>query len=300
MSTYWGDLLAIATALVWSFAVLFFRWGSERLGVIPLKIFHNIFATVLLFACLPLFSQPWLPDLNTTEWWLVGMSAFLGITVGDTLYVAAIEKIGAGGQALVDCLYAPTIILLAYILFGESFTALGWVGSSLILFAVFIAHKKPNEELGQNLVDDLKKHRLGLAYGVLSQIAMAVCIILIRDILRKDSILAITAYRYVIGTLTLIAFAWPRHSLIGLFGGLSFKQWNVHSLVGMFLGPFLATLLWFASFKYTSAGRAAIYNQLSTIFILILAWLFLKERLTKQKIIALLLAVVGGYLVGIS
>lgn len=301
MSTYLGDLLAIATALVWSLAVIFFRWGSDRIGVLPLKVFHNLFATVLLFGCLPLFSQPWLPSLSLREWSLVAISAVLGITIGDTLYVAAIQRIGAGGQALVDCLYAPTIVVLAFFMFGEYFSVLGWIGSALILIAVFIAHnKKIESKLTSSLATDLKRHRTGLFYGVLSQLAMALCIVLIRDILRSDSIAAITAYRYVIGTACLVAVALPRYSVKYIFSGLSFKEWNRYSIVGSFLGPFLATLLWFASFKYTTAGRAAVYNQLSTIFIIILARLFLKEPLNTYKILALILASIGGYLVGIS
>lgn len=296
MSPYWGDLLAVSTALVWSFAVIFFRWGSDNIGTLPLKIFHNLVATVLFFICIPVFSQPWMPSLTASEWTLVLVSALLGITIGDTLYVAAIRRIGAGGQALLDCLYAPTIILLAFFAFEESFSLWGWVGSSLIIAAVFIAHQAPADSLTR----DLKSHRIGLLYGILSQFAMALCIILIRDILRKDSVLAITAYRYIFGTLSLMILAWPRHSWGRMFSGFQWNQSLKSSLMGTFLGPFLATLLWFASFKYTTAGRAAIYNQLSTIFIILLAWIFLKEPLTRPKLVAVVLAVAGGYLVAIS
>ena len=63
------------------------------------------------------------------------------------------------------------------------------------------------------------------------------------------------------------------------------------------LGPFLATLFWVGGFKYLTAGRAAIYNQLSTVLIIVLAYLFLKERLTIRKAIGTALALLGSILV---
>ena len=56
-------------------------------------------------------------------------------------------------------------------------------------------------------------------------------------------------------------------------------------------------ILWLAGFKYTLAGRAAIYNQLSTVLIVIFARLFLSESLNTRKIIGILLAIFGALLV---
>jgi drug/metabolite transporter (DMT)-like permease len=65
------------------------------------------------------------------------------------------------------------------------------------------------------------------------------------------------------------------------------------------LGPFLATLFWVAGFKHLTAGRAAIFNQLSTVFIVLLAYLVLREKFTMRKIAGILLAVAGSLVVAI-
>jgi len=52
-----------------------------------------------------------------------------------------------------------------------------------------------------------------------------------------------------------------------------------------------------AGYKYTLAGRAAIYNQLSTIFIIIMAAIFLKEAMTRRKWLAVTCALSGALLV---
>ena len=71
-------------------------------------------------------------------------------------------------------------------------------------------------------------------------------------------------------------------------------------VAGAFMGTFLSVIFWLAGFKYTLAGRAAIYNQLSTILITLLAGIFLKERLNYQSWLALALTVAGADLVSIS
>ena len=70
-------------------------------------------------------------------------------------------------------------------------------------------------------------------------------------------------------------------------------------LAGSFLGTFLSVIFWLAGYKYTLAGRAAIYIQLSTIFIIILASIFLKEIMTKKKWAAVTLALLGAFIVSV-
>jgi len=88
-----------------------------------------------------------------------------------------------------------------------------------------------------------------------------------------------------------------RSEVLRVFVTKSMFKYTIPSAV---LGPFLATLLWFVGYKYTLAGKAAIYNQLSTIFTLVLAAVFLKEPLTKRKLLAVVLAFTGALMVALS
>jgi drug/metabolite transporter (DMT)-like permease len=63
------------------------------------------------------------------------------------------------------------------------------------------------------------------------------------------------------------------------------------------LGSFFALLLWLGGMKYTEAGSAAIINQTSTVFILVLASIFLKEPFTARRWAAAGLAIGGILLV---
>jgi drug/metabolite transporter (DMT)-like permease len=62
---------------------------------------------------------------------------------------------------------------------------------------------------------------------------------------------------------------------------------------GTIIGSFLSLIFWIAGMKYTQASIAAILNQTSSIHIIIMATIFLGESLTKRKVIAALLAILG-------
>jgi drug/metabolite transporter (DMT)-like permease len=57
---------------------------------------------------------------------------------------------------------------------------------------------------------------------------------------------------------------------------------------------------WLGGFKYTLASVSAILNQLSTIFLFVLAAIFLKEPLTPRRTIAVAMAVIGALLVTVG
>jgi drug/metabolite transporter (DMT)-like permease len=56
-------------------------------------------------------------------------------------------------------------------------------------------------------------------------------------------------------------------------------------------------MCWLAGFKYARAAIAAPLNQTSTMFVVLLAALFLGEPLTKVKLLAVALAFSGAAII---
>ena len=59
---------------------------------------------------------------------------------------------------------------------------------------------------------------------------------------------------------------------------------------------YLGISFWIIGMGLTQASTASILNQTATIFILICARIFLKEPLTKRRVLAILIAMSGVYL----
>ena len=64
-------------------------------------------------------------------------------------------------------------------------------------------------------------------------------------------------------------------------------------VLAAFVGQFVAMVLWLAGFKFTLASVAATLGETASIFILLLAAIWLKEPLTRRAVAGVLLTFGG-------
>jgi drug/metabolite transporter (DMT)-like permease len=91
--------------------------------------------------------------------------------------------------------------------------------------------------------------------------------------------------------LSLIALAGE----LGKFRALSKKHWGKLLAIGFFGGS-IPFLLFFAGLQLTTAANATFIHKLMFIFVVILATVLLKERLSKKIFIASVLLIAGNFL----
>ena len=118
--------------------------------------------------------------------------------------------------------------------------------------------------------------------------------------MENNSIIYIALIRFSIGLIVTATVLVFRSGIHGLFYTLKEGLGNTTILIAAILGTYLSVIFWLAGFKYTLAGRAAIYNQLSTILIIIMAVLFLKETMNVKKWIGITLSIIGAILVSMN
>lgn len=286
-----GEAQAVLAALFWSVAVILLRISGLSISALPLTFFKSAVASLGFVVMLLALQEPLLPALETEAYLRLVASAVLGISVADTLFVAALNRLGASLQALADCIYAPALALVGFLMFGEGLNGLETVGGLLVVIGV---------ALGMSRVTQVDRGALysGLLLAASAHIVMGVGILMVRDVFREISVLWVSGFRFVVATVVLGLFCAYRGAEANLF--YPFKRrdlwkWMVPMSI---LGPFLATLFWVGGFKYTTPGRAAIYNQMSTVFIIILARIFLKEDLSPRSLVGVGLAACGAIVVG--
>ncbi len=74
------------------------------------------------------------------------------------------------------------------------------------------------------------------------------------------------------------------------------KDWKYMLFIG-FMGYYLSMECTLLSVQYTSASMASLINSLNPVFITLFAAFFLKEALTKKKILCLVLGLAGVFIV---
>jgi len=291
MSFGLGEQLALAAALVWSVAVILIRISGLEIRPLPLTLFKSAVAVLCFALTLPFLDIPFVPELQAQEWWRLVVSSLLGIAVADTMIVAALGKLGASLHAIADCVYAPCMAFVGFVMLGESLTRWEVFGGCLVVAGVGVGMRLTKE------VTEVRALVLGVLLAGGAHLIMAVGILMVRDIYAEHSIVWVSGFRFLVASLILVIYGLLGKDRRGLWEGFRRKdiwKWSVPMSI---LGPYLATMCWASGFVYTKAGRAAVFNQMSTVFVVLLAWLVLKERLTPRKLIGISLAVVGSILV---
>ncbi len=292
MGAYQGEIYAILSGLFWAIAVCFFKRGGQNMPAISLNLFKNIIGVGLFAITLPVVGQSLLIDVPISDYLLLVASGVVGMTLGDTVFFAALKRMGASLWAIVGALYAPSVIFMAYITLGERLSGMDFAGIAMIVFAIVLASTKKSE-----LAAFDKERLMGVGLGVLSLFLMAAGIVMMKPVLDRTPVWWAIQVRLIGATISLVILVVlsPKRRRL-LAGLLPDSNWK-YIVPGSLIGPYLALGFWIAGFKYTLAGKAAILNQLNTVFIFVFAWLFLKEPLTWRKGVGLALAMLGAVLV---
>lgn len=288
-----GEWLALASAVVWAVAVILFRISGFTLHPLALNLGKNLFALIFIILTIVITGGSFWPAVPTKSILLLLLSGLLGIAISDTLFLWTLKLIGASLTAIVDCVYAPFVIGLSYLFLGERLSWLQIAGVVLIVSAVVTITRVDLENNGGKLPK--KKLLLGILLGTLAMALVAVGIIIIKPVLKEMPVVWATGVRLLGGALPLAVLPIIPSKRKLFLPLLRFPTWKVLAPAS-FLGTYLSLIFWIGGMKYALASIAAALNQLSTIFIFILAAVLLREKVSIWKIIAVILAFLGAFL----
>ncbi|MFH1727301.1 MAG: DMT family transporter [Pseudomonadota bacterium] len=289
---YIGEILSLSVALIWAFAIILFKKSGETAHPIALNIFKN---TIGLIFCLPtyfLMLKGSAFDMPFNDFFLLFISGVIGIGIADTLLFKSLNILGASTLAIVDCMYAPFVIILSILFLGETLSILQIIGTITIILAILlITQKAKNGKRPSNNII------LGIVLGILSMLGMAIGVVLTKPLLLNYTTMEVVILRLAGGMFFLfitLPFIKQRTAIIKT---LFQTKGLVYLLSGSFIGTYVAIVIWMAGLKYTQASIASALNQTSNVFLFILGAILLKEAVSRKKVIAILLAVGGIYLV---
>ena len=106
----------------------------------------------------------------------------------------------------------------------------------------------------------------------------------------------IAAIRLTIAFLILTPIAWIHHR--PELRNLTHADLLLGIIAGFFLAVHFAT--WISSLEYTSIANSVVLVSTGPLWVAILSPVFLNERLTRMAIVGLVLAFVGGTIIGLS
>lgn len=286
-----GKLLALLNAVVWAIALIFFKRSGSRVPPLALNLFKNtigIAAIAVTIALGPMFASSvshevphHLLDPNGKAFWILLVSGVIGIALADSIFFYGLNLAGVGLTAIVDCLYTPFMLLFSWMMLSEQIGPVHLIGAALIMAAVFMStgHKPPADRTRGQIL-------LGMSLCASAVGLMAFGIVLAKPTLEGQPILWTSMIRLIAGSaaLLLVVPLVPGWKAVRAAFTPS-HDWRF-TLPGSFFGAYLAMIFWVGGVAYTDASIAAMLNQTSSVFALILAAVVLREPLTPARMAA--------------
>ncbi|RJX16009.1 hypothetical protein CW703_03215 [Candidatus Bathyarchaeota archaeon] len=210
----------------------------------------------------------------------------VGVVVGILTYFYAVKLISASIAVILLYTYPVFALVLAKIFVGERITALKIFAATLVLVGCFLTVK------GYSLTY-LKLTCLGVVFGLISGFSYSIYMVLSKIMLKDVNESAVIFYTLGFGSLVLLLINFFNQSLLV---SLELDVWVLIVLIAIIPTTLAFTFLIFG-LKYLEAGRASIYSTFEIVSAILLAFIFLGERLEIFQGLGAILVVFSIFLI---
>lgn len=279
-----GIAAALGSAFSWALGAILFKRIGEHMSPLAMTLAKAIVSVVFLGVALAFLG---LTPITPRNLGLLVASGLVGIAVGDTLFFAALQHLGP--QTLVVLMMVGQVLtaLLALAFLGERPSAKAWAGIACVIAGVAIV-------LWANLSGERQRSRArGIVLGLLSVVCMSVSYIMAKPALESVSAMQETFVRMAAGAVGMAMFGiatgefgkWLREGRDARLAGRFFVAVCVVTFGGFWL-----SLL---AIKHVAVAIANTLNSMEPVFVLPLAAIFLKEKITVAQIVGTVMALAG-------
>ncbi len=284
-----GEVYSLACALMWASAVVLYKYVGESMSANTLNLVKNVLGLALLLPTALFVEGVTIPNLTNIDWFILAASGYIGIAVADTWYLQALRYLGAGRTAIVASLYSPFVVILSIVFLGEHLAAWQWLGFVMVLAGILVVVYQRHYQTIDRAV--LLK---GVVFAASSVFFTAAGVVAMKPILVNDGFFWLVTLRMmagIAGMLLYLVLKGHLKSTLAVIREGEHRWWSI-GLASVF-GTYFAMLFWLGGFKYADASVASVLNETANIFIVIMAWLFLKEAMSKRKTVGAILTFAG-------
>jgi len=298
-STYFGEFAMLSAAICWSIAVVIFKSASKFLSPLLITALKNSIALFSFIIFFLLFDIPiWYDGFSYEDYIKITISGVLGMGLGDILFIYALSQIGANRIAILNSFEPAVVYCFSIFLLGTILTTQQFIGFIIVTISLLII----SYENDTNDIDPYIKKR-GIIIQLTAILLSSLGIVLIKPVLSKitDSIaiqLWVTAFRLFPGFIVAwLIFSFQKNKL-GYLKPLKKSNVIFKIILGSGLGTFIALSFWIIGYaNIEKPPIASIIGQTSVIFIILLSFIFLKEKISKLRIVSILFALSGVILI---
>lgn len=295
LTDFQGEIAALIAAFLWAICSTIYAILGAKIPPLLLNLLKGLVAIFFIFLTFIITNQI-NPNCNVETGILLGISGIIGIGIGDTAYLKALNYLGARKTLLLETLAPPLSTILAYFLLGESLTFLACIGIFITIIGVVWVITERTKEV---VITNNKIGIEGLKWGLIAAMSQSLGAVISRFALSTTDILPLwsTLFRLIGGTIIVVILLLnKKENQITIIKTI----WSVKTFLIITFTAFGSTYLgiWLqqTSLKFAPAGIAQTLLATSPLFVIPIA-MALGEKVSFRAILGALVALIGiGFL----
>jgi drug/metabolite transporter (DMT)-like permease len=294
MSAHIGELAALGTAVSWTVAALIMEKAVKRVGVMAVNTLKVTFGSVYLAAlAFFLMGSPVPRGLSLSSWGFLGASGLVGFVIGDYFLLHAYDWIGSRLSMLLLALSVPFTALGAFAVFGEAPGPWALAGMALCVGGIVLTVLAGNRSGPAGQGTGSGRYWKGIAYGILSAIAMACATLLTKAGASGVSSVSATQVRIGSALAGFLAFAFATGKAGEIASAVRDRKGLRLIATASVFGPFIGVGLLLFAIQHADAGVVSTLSSLTPVLIIPPSMLIFGRRVGALEIVGSCAAVAG-------
>jgi len=292
-----GETAAVVTSIFWTLSSIFFTSAGKKIGSLNVNAYRTVLAVVFLALTHAVLIGSLSPIASGTQWFWMGLSGIVGLSIGDSGLFAAYITIGPRRSLLLMALSPIFAAIGAYLMLGETIPVLDIIGMAITLAGVAAVILEGEEQSGELPVSKRTKG-YGVLFGLVAAAGQGSGLVFAKKGISlypemtlnplSATLMRMVSAAMVLWIVLLIAGKWPE-----LRAASKNREGIRDTATAAVLGPFLGVTLSMVAVTYTQTGVAQTLLSLMPVMIIPVVWVLYGQRTSWRGILGALIAVVG-------
>lgn len=280
---YYIDSILILVTMIWGMKPVVIKIGLFNISAIQYNVWRLIFAAITSWIAL-LLSGKYVHVIKKDKMKILFISV-CGFFIFQWFYGIGIGKTTAGNASLIMGTIPFTVAIISHIAGIERMNIIKVIGIIISFCGLIVVI------LGTDSTSLANDNILGSGYIFLGAFGYAIYMVFSKSLLKKYPPYQITAYAITITAILVILFSGFDININAMTPSLVFNLFYT----GVF-AMYVANYLWTWAIKRSSSTRVSLYNNVTPVFSMIFAALFLREGITIEQFGGIVIIFLGLYI----
>ena len=298
---YYGEIMAILAAVIFSWTSVFFTTAGRRLGVTTVNLLRlPSGALCLALSHLVLTGRIWPEGMLWDQQMWIGLSGIVGLAIGDSALFQSFTTIGPRRSMAVMALAPVFTVILAWSMLGEQLGLWALTGIAVVIGGVVLASIGKAEGQGTFGTIAPRTLKIGLLLALVASagqgLGSAFAKMGMSGVGTGVDPLGATLVRMVWAAVAYWVIILPRQNLRDMVVKLQDRRGVGALIVAILMGPFISVWISLVAIKNTEAGIAQVLLGMVPIFVILPAWIVYRDKPSMRSILGIVVAIGGGAL----